>query len=414
MHEKNAMNKLLIIVLGVIVMSATILSAQGKVVTGLENLLRNHLNLIEGKRLGVIANQTSVDSNGEHIIDLLSKHAKVAAAFGPEHGIKGDNDDAIEIQDTIESGLRIYSIYGSFRAPTPEMLRDIDVLIYDVQDVGVKFYTYISSLFLAMGAAKRDGIPVIVLDRPNPIRADRVEGPITTPPHHSFVGVAPLPTRYGMTVGEIAEMFNNEDYLGFSLNCNLTVIKMKNYSRDMWYDETGLPWIATSPNMPDLETATVYPGMCLFEGTNFSEGRGTPSPFLMIGAPYIDAEQWLKSVPKKYLKGVKVKTVEFTPHPIPGKDSNPKHDGSKCSGLKLTVTNRDQFEPIPLAVALLSSAQKLYPKEFQTSRRLDRLWGNEDLRALLHSNIELENVIKIASPDNEHFLKVRKKYLLYK
>lgn len=395
-------------------MSATILSAQGKVVTGLENLLRNHLNLIEGKRLGVIANQTSVDSNGEHIIDLLSKHAKVAAAFGPEHGIKGDNDDAIEIQDTIESGLRIYSIYGSFRAPTPEMLRDIDVLIYDVQDVGVKFYTYISSLFLAMGAAKRDGIPVIVLDRPNPIRADRVEGPITTPPHHSFVGVAPLPTRYGMTVGEIAEMFNNEDYLGFSLNCNLTVIKMKNYSRDMWYDETGLPWIATSPNMPDLETATVYPGMCLFEGTNFSEGRGTPSPFLMIGAPYIDAEQWLKSVPKKYLKGVKVKTVEFTPHPIPGKDSNPKHDGSKCSGLKLTVTNRDQFEPIPLAVALLSSAQKLYPKEFQTSRRLDRLWGNEDLRALLHSNIELENVIKIASPDNEHFLKVRKKYLLYK
>jgi uncharacterized protein YbbC (DUF1343 family) len=408
------MNKLLIIVLGVIVMSATILSAQGKVVTGLENLLRNHLNLIEGKRLGVIANQTSVDSNGEHIIDLLSKHAKVAAAFGPEHGIKGDNDDAIEIQDTIESGLRIYSIYGSFRAPTPEMLRDIDVLIYDVQDVGVKFYTYISSLFLAMGAAKRDGIPVIVLDRPNPIRADRVEGPITTPPHHSFVGVAPLPTRYGMTVGEIAEMFNNEDYLGFSLNCNLTVIKMKNYSRDMWYDETGLPWIATSPNMPDLETATVYPGMCLFEGTNFSEGRGTPSPFLMIGAPYIDAEQWLKSVPKKYLKGVKVKTVEFTPHPIPGKDSNPKHDGSKCSGLKLTVTNRDQFEPIPLAVALLSSAQKLYPKEFQTSRRLDRLWGNEDLRALLHSNIELENVIKIASPDNEHFLKVRKKYLLYK
>ena len=395
-------------------MSATILSAQGKVVTGLENLLRNHLNLIEGKRLGVIANQTSVDSNGEHIIDLLSKHAKVAAAFGPEHGIKGDNDDAIEIQDTIESGLRIYSIYGSFRAPTPEMLRDIGVLIYDVQDVGVKFYTYISSLFLAMGAAKRDGIPVIVLDRPNPIRADRVEGPITTPPHHSFVGVAPLPTRYGMTVGEIAEMFNNEDYLGFSLNCNLTVIKMKNYSRDMWYDETGLPWIATSPNMPDLETATVYPGMCLFEGTNFSEGRGTPSPFLMIGAPYIDAEQWLKSVPKKYLKGVKVKTVEFTPHPIPGKDSNPKHDGSKCSGLKLTVTNRDQFEPIPLAVALLSSAQKLYPKEFQTSRRLDRLWGNEDLRALLHSNIELENVIKIASPDNEHFLKVRKKYLLYK
>ena len=179
------------------------------------------------------------------------------------------------------------------------------------------------------------------------------------------------------------------------------------------HDQTGLPWIAPSPNMPDLETATVYPGMCLFEGTNFSEGRGTPTPFLMFGAPNIDAKKWLRGVPKKYLKGVKAKTVEFTPHPIPGKDSSPKHDGSICSGLKLVVTDRDQFKPIPLAVALLSSAQKLYPKELQPRRGLDRLWGSEDLRALLHSNIETENVIKFASPDNEHFLKVRKKYLLY-
>jgi len=394
-------------------LQTNILSAQGKVVTGLENLLGNHLNLIEDKRLGVIANHTSVNSNGEHIIDLLSNHGKVVAAFGPEHGIKGDIAAGETITDHVESSMKIYSIYGTFRSPTPAMLQDVDVLIYDIQDVGVKFYTYISNLFLAMGAAKRDGIPVIVLDRPNPIRADRVEGPITTPPHHSFVGVAPLPTRYGMTVGEIAEMFNNEDYLGFSLNCDLTVIKMENYSRDMWYDQTGLPWIAPSPNMPDLETATVYPGMCLFEGTDFSEGRGTPTPFLMFGAPNIDAKKWLSGVPKKYLKGVKAKTVEFTPHPIPGKDSSPKHDGSICSGLKLVVTDRDQFKPIPLAVALLSSAQKLYPKELQPRRGLDRLWGSEDLRALLHSNIETENVIKFASPDNEHFLKVRKKYLLY-
>lgn len=389
------------------------LSAQSKVVSGLENLLQNHLDLVEGKRLGVIANQTSVNSNGEHIIDLLSNHGKVVAVFGPEHGIRGNIAAGEKIPDQVQSDIKIFSVYGNFRSPTPAMLKDIDVLIYDIQDVGVKFYTYISNLFLAMGAAKRDGIPVIVLDRPNPIRADRVEGPVTTPPHHSFVGVAPLPTRYGMTVGEIAKMFNNEDYLGFNLNSDLTVIKMENYTRDMWYDQTGLPWIAPSPNMPDLETATVYPGMCLFEGTGFSEGRGTPNPFLILGAPNIDAKKWLKGVPKKYLRGVKAKTIKFSPRPIKGKDSSPKHKGATCFGLKLIITDRDQFKPIPLAVALLSSAQKLYPKELQTRKGLDRLWGSEDLRALLHSNVETEKVVKFASPNNEQFLNVRKKYLLY-
>ena len=373
---------------------------------------------IEGKKIGVVANHSSIIiNNGKstHLVDsLISLDIDVRKIFSPEHGFKGDIDDGALIKDgKYRNTIDIISLYGSNKEMKVKDISDLDVLIFDIQDVGVKFYTYISNLFLAMGAAKRDGIPVIVLDRPNPIRADRVEGPITTPPHHSFVGVAPLPTRYGMTVGEIAKMFNNEDYLGFSLNCDLTVIEMENYSRDMWYDQTGLPWIAPSPNMPDLETATVYPGMCLFEGTNFSEGRGTPTPFLMFGAPNIDAKKWLRGVPKKYLKGVKAKTVEFTPHPIPGKDSSPKHDGATCAGLKLVVTDRDKFKPIPLAVALLSSAQKLYPKELQTRKGLDRLWGSEDLRALLHSNIETENVIKFASPDNEHFLKVRKKYHLY-
>ncbi len=389
------------------------ISIEEKVVTGLENLLLNHLDLFKGKRLGVIANQTSIGANGEHIIDLLSKHAKVMAAFGPEHGIKGNIDGGVSTKDRVESGLKIYSIYGSFRAPTPEMLKGLDVLVYDIQDVGVKFYTFISNLFLTMHAAKREGLPIIVLDRPNPIRADRVEGAVTIPPNNSFVGAAPLPARYGMTVGEIAEMFNDESYLGYALNCDLTVIQMKNYNRSMWYDETGLPWTPTSPNIPDLETATVYPGMCLFEGTNFSEGRGTPSPFLMIGAPFVNAEQWLAGVPKKYLRGVSAQPVEFTPRFIPGKSTNPKYKDVECRGLKFTVTDRDQFQPIPLAVALLVSAKKLFPKQFQMRRYMDNLWGNEDLRAILQSNPEIGEILKTIPQDIERFQKIRRKYLIY-
>jgi len=400
-------------ILGITVLFFAAAHAHSQVVLGLENLLSGHQDLIEGKQIGIIANHTSLDSQGRSIADLISQRAKVIAVFGPEHGFRGNVDDGVDIKNHVESGLRVFSLYGDYREPTRAMLKDIDVLIYDIQDVGVKFYTFISSLFLAMDAAKRDGIPIIVLDRPNPIDATRVEGQITLPTNASFVGAAPLPARYGMTVGELAQMFNRETYLGFGLNAKLTVVKMTGYQRTMWYDETGLPWTKPSPNMPDLETATVYPGMCLFEGTNLSEGRGTQTPFLTVGAPYIDGEKWLKSIPKALMAGVEMRVVSFTPRSIKGMDENPKYKDVLCHGLMLHVIDRKQYQPIPLSVAMLCSAAKLFAKDFKTRKYLDNLWGNEDLRAMLESGEDFASILKTTEDGLARFQKVCEKYLMY-
>jgi len=367
-----------------------------EVKTGLENLLENHLDLIHGKKLGLLVNQTSVDSEGRHIVDLLSEHAQIVTVlFGPEHGFMGNVEDAASVGDSVYKDIQLYSLYGEYLSPTPKMLADVDVVVYDIQDVGVKFYTFISNLFLAMHAAKRDTIPVIVLDRPNPINAKIVSGAITNPAFCSFVGVLPLPIRYGMTVGEIAALFNSESYGGFSLGIDLTVIPMTGYKRDMWYDETGIPWVVPSPNMPTLETAVIYPGMCLLEGTNLSEGRGTESPFLTIGAPYIDSRDWLEVIPKEALQGVKAEPTVFLPKPIPGVVITPKYKEQK------------------FVVATLCAAQKLYPTRFKMTKYLDKLWGNEDLRAMVSEGHDYRLILKTCESGLAGFKKVREKYLRY-
>jgi uncharacterized protein YbbC (DUF1343 family) len=264
-----------------------------------------------------------------------------------------------------------------------------------------------------MHAAKRDNIPIIVLDRPNPIGAKIVSGAITNPAFSSFVGVLPLPIRYGMTVGEMAELFNNESYGGFSLGVDLTVIPMTGFRRDMWYDETGVPWKVPSPNMPTLETAVIYPGMCLMEGTNLSEGRGTDSPFLTIGAPYINSKDWLEAIPQKALLGVRAESIVFIPKSIPGVVTTPKYKEEKCYGLHFTVTDREKLEPITLAVSVLCAAQKLYPKEFKMTKYLDKLWGNEDLRAMVSEGQNFRTILQTNEHGIAQFKKVRKKYLRY-
>ncbi len=390
------------------------MTATPQVKTGLENLLENHLALIQGKRLGVLANQTSMDAKGRHIVELLSQHSQIVTVlFGPEHGFMGNVEDAASISDSIYKDIQLYSLYGEFLAPTSGMLKDVDVLVYDIQDVGVKFYTFISNLFLAMHAAKRENIPIIVLDRPNPINAEIVNGAITNPAFSSFVGVFPLPIRYGMTVGEIAELFNNETYGGFSLGIDLTVIPMTGYKRDMWYDETGVPWIVPSPNMPTLETAVIYPGMCLMEGTNLSEGRGTDTPFLTIGAPYIDSKEWLDAIPNETLAGARAEPIAFQPKAIPGVVSRPKYRNERCHGLHFTVTDRDKLDPIALAVSVLCAAQKLYPEEFKMTKYMDKLWGNEDLRAMISEGHDYHSILQTVEHGLSVFKKVRKKYLSY-
>ena len=380
---------------------------------GLENLLEYHLDLIQGKRLGIIANQTSLDAEGRNIVNLLSEHSEITTLFGPEHGFYGNIEDGAAIDDSVHTKIKLYSLYGEYLMPTEDMLKDVDVLIYDIQDVGVKFYTFVSNLFLAMKAAKEQAIPVIVLDRPNPITAARVEGAITIPVYSSFVGVMPLPMRYGMTVGELADLFNGESYGGFAINAELTVIEMTGYTRDMWYDETDFPWTATSPNMTTLDTAIIYPGMCLIEGTNLSEGRGTDTPFLTIGAPYIDAIEWLNAIPEEALAGIEISPASFQPKAFLGVASNPKYKDEECYGFHFKITDRDTLDPIKLAVAALCTAQKLYPKSFKMTKYLDKLWGNENLRAMVSEGKDYISILKTCESGIERFRKVRQQYLRY-
>ncbi|MBI1387110.1 MAG: DUF1343 domain-containing protein [bacterium] len=389
-------------------------SVQGEPVTpGLDVLFNEHPELVAGKRVGVIANHTSVDSAGVHLVDRLKEIAAVAAVFGPEHGFRGDHDDGALIGGQKADAFPIFSLYGDYRMPTRAMLKDVDVLVYDIQDVGVKFYTYTSTMFYGMTAARRDGIPFIVLDRPDPIGAIKVEGPVTHPAEASFVGVAPLPIRYGMTVGELAMMLNRETYLGFGLNADLTVVEMKGYQRDMFYDETGLNWIAPSPNLPTLEAALIYPGMCLLEGTNLSEGRGTDAPFLTVGAPYVDAEQWLAALSKQALTGFHAEALNFTPVSIPGKSTKPKYMDEACHGLRFQVTTPEEADPIRLTVELICAARDLFPNSFKSRTYLDELWGSENLRAMLESGASAKEILKTAQDDLDRFRAVRAKYLLY-
>lgn len=390
-------------------------ASQADVILGIDRLFDHppHLALIEGKNVAVVGNHTSVDSEGVHLLDRLSAHATVVAAFGPEHGFEGAQSAGDKVNTQMGDGFPIYSLYGEFRTPSPEMLEDVDVLIYDIQDVGVKFYTYISSLFLSMTAAKREGIPIIVLDRPNPVGAVRVEGEITNPAYLSFVGVIPLPIRYGMTVGELARLFNGESFAGFALNTDLTVVRMRSYERDMPFEETGVAWIAPSPNMPSVETALIYPGTCLFEGTNLSEGRGTEAPFLTLGAPFIIAQDWLDAIPAEVQNGVTLHPIEFTPVSMPGKSENPKHQDERCQGIRIEITDPEAMQPIPLAVAMLCAAQDLYPEQISYRKFMDLLWGNENLRSMLQSGADYKQILATTNDGVEQFETVREQYLLY-
>ncbi|NPU96642.1 MAG: DUF1343 domain-containing protein [Candidatus Omnitrophica bacterium] len=384
------------------------------VIPGLEILTTRQPELIAGKRVAIIANPTSVDRHGRSTVERIAEHAQISALFAPEHGLQGTEEAGASIAPSAWKDVPVFSLYGKFKTPTRRMLKDTDVLVYDIQDVGARFYTYISTLFLALSAAKREGIPVIVLDRPNPINATLVEGPVTNPVYSSFVGALPLTIRYGLTAGETARMMNEETCAGFSLGAHLTVVPMEGYRRSMWYDETGIPWIAPSPNMPTLETAIVYPGLCLLEGTNLSEGRGTSAPFLTVGAPFLDAKKWWAAVPDRWRAGIEADVVSFTPVKIPGKAENPKFTGQTCQGLRLRVTGRDALRPVGLAVALLCAARDLEPKQFQVHASMDRLWGNENLRALLEEGADCGTILDTAQPDCAYFENIRQKYFIYR
>ncbi len=383
---------------------------------GAEILLEKHLDSLAGKRIGVICNHTSVLPNGIHLVDtLLKRGVKITALFAPEHGIRGKIPAGKKVSNEIDSvtGIPVYSLYGGSKKPTIEMLIDVDVLIFDMQDVGARFYTYISTMGYCMMAAGENEKKFYVLDRPNPINGIDIEGPPLDLELRSFVGLYPIPVRHGMTVCEIAKMIIGEGYLNPS-TAEVTVIPMEGWKRTMWYDETGLPWIAPSPNMKTLATATVYPGTCFFEATNFTEGRGTDKPFEYIGIPGLHSKLVSAKLNELKLPGVKFLPVEFTPKGNPATSADPKFKNKKCGGIYVKVTDRKTFQPALTGVMMLAAMKQIYPKKFIIKKGLlDRLIGDDQISERLEEGKVSKNIFSIYKSSMERYLQIRSKYLLY-
>ncbi|MDA2929349.1 DUF1343 domain-containing protein [Acidobacteria bacterium AH-259-O06] len=376
---------------------------EGTVRVGADRLFESpYFDWIKGKRVGLISNPTAVNSQLESTMDILAHHPdlKLVALFGPEHGILGQ----AQAGRRVSSYGNVYSLYGKTRAPTTEMLKDVDVLLYDLQDVGVRFYTYISTMFLSMQAAAEKRIPFIVLDRPNPIDGSLVEGPVLQSGFESFVGIYALPVRYGMTAGELAQMFNQQTRLG----CDLKVVPLAGWHRQQWYDQTGLEWILPSPNLPTLAAATVYPGLCLIEGTNLSEGRGTTRPFEFVGAPWLNSQELAENLNRLKLPGVRFRSQNFTP-------TFSKYQGKLCQGIQIHVLSRKSFQPVTVVLYLLTQVRRLHAEQLEFKEKFfDRLAGNSWIREALMHGKPVEEIVDQWQPALQEFKKKREKYLLYR
>lgn len=384
---------------------------------GDEIFIEKNLDKVKDKRIGIVTNQTGVLPNGTSIIDtLVSLDMNVTAIFGLEHGFRGDISAGENVNNYIDekTGKPVYSLYGSTNKPTRKMLNTVDVILFDVQDIGARFYTYISTLFYVLQSAAENGINVIILDRPNPISGNYIDGPVLDSNFISFIGIAPLSITHGLTTGELANMFIGENYISSKENPSLDVIKCERWQRNYFWGEFRDDWIPTSPNIPYFVTALVYPGTCFLEGTNVSEGRGTNSPFLTIGAPFINSKKLMNGLNSYKIEGVQFKPVSFIPEDIPGKSMNTKYRDTKCNGVRIQITNEKKFKSVQFGVYLLSSLIKLYPEQFKFRKKyFDLLAGSDKLRKQLLAGVDPAKIISGWQDDLSKFQSIRKKYLLY-
>ena len=386
-----------------------------RIALGSEQLLAS--SRLAGKRVGVVCNPASIDHRFSHIADAVAAMPDVtlAAIFGPQHGFRSDVQE-----NMIESGhgkdarrrVPVYSLYSETRVPTPDMMAGLDVLLIDLQDVGTRIYTYIYTMAYCLTAAKRDGVRVIVCDRPNPIGGTQVEGPMLVKGYESFVGLFPIPMRHGMTIGELARLFN--DYFGIS--ADLEVIPMQGWSREMYHDDAQAPWVMPSPNMPTLDTAIVYPGTVLFEGTNVSEGRGTTRPFELVGAPWVTDERFADALNARRLPGVHFRPTIFEP-------TFHKHARLSCGGCQIHVTDRAAFQPVLAGLLLTEAFRDTSPGAFEwrqppyeyeyTLLPFDILAGTKDTREQIEAGVRAEDIARSWEPAVAEFERIRERFLIY-
>jgi uncharacterized protein YbbC (DUF1343 family) len=379
---------------------------QASVQLGLERLMEDPA-VLRGKRVAVICNATSIDSHFRHVVDLLHTHPEIqlTAILAPEHGFRGTIQAGVSVPGEVDSvtGVRIFSLYGDTRHPTPEMLQDADAIVFDVQDVGTRFYTYISTMQYAMQVAQEHGKTFVVLDRPNPLGGVRVEGPVLEPTFASFVGVDVIPVRHGMTVGELARFMNR------SVGADLHVVPMSGWQRDMLFTQTGLQtWVMPSPNMPTPDTALVYPGTGLLEGTNVSEGRGTTRPFELLGAPFIEPHAFAAHLNAKGLPGVVFRPVTFQP-------TFSKYAGQNIGGVQVHIVDAAVFDSIVTGLEILASARERYPGAFAIDRpqHFDLLAGNSWVREALTRGDSVQSIMIRWQEGLDQFMRRRQEYLLY-
>lgn len=385
-----------------------------RVIIGAEQLFApEFFSQIQDKNIGLITNHTGVLPDGQHLIDVLYEHPEVELSllFGPEHGLRGEADTQVDDGTDPETGLKIISLYGETRKPTAEMLDQIDVLLFDIQDIGARYYTYIKTMLWAQEAAAEENVPFIVLDRPNPIGGEYVDGPV-----EPIAENGSIPVTHGMTIGELALMFNGNRKNKGLTETDLTVIQMKNYKRRQWYDETGLPWIKPSPNMLTLETALVYPATCLIEGTNLSDGRGTMHPFEQLGAPWIDGTRLAEQLNSYGMAGIDFRPTRFVPDSIVDGITiyPPKFLGEEVEGVEMIVTDRDSFKSVQAGIYILHGIKTLYQERLELrEQRLDGLLDTPKVRIKLQAGESPKTIIKDWTNEIESFKKKRKDYLLY-
>lgn len=384
--------------------------------TGLGNFVANPRRDLLGPPLGLIVHPASVTADLIPSVDALRKAGcDIAALFGPQHGARGEKqDNMVESEPFIDpqTGVPAHSLYGEVRRPTPEMLDGLDALIFDLQDVGVRVYTFIWTMTLAMEACRDAGLRFVVLDRPNPIGGTLREGPVLQPGFESFVGLHPIPLRHGLTVGEMAQLANAH----FGIGCELDVVPCDGWERGTWFDGTGLPFVPSSPNLPTLDSCTVYPGMVLLEGTNLSEGRGTTRPFETFGAPFLEAHALAEKLQDQGLPGVQFRACHFEP-------TFQKHAGARCGGAQIHVTDRATFEPVRTAVTILQQAKALAPADFswrdppyeyETEKKpIDILWGSDALREGIDAGITADAILAGVGDEMRAFEELVEQYLLY-
>jgi uncharacterized protein YbbC (DUF1343 family) len=389
--------------LAALLLSPLAAQAPDRVLNGIDVLRERNFAPLAGKRVGLITNHTGLAADGVSTIDLLFRTdvCKLTALFSPEHGIRGTADEKVNSSVDKATGLPVYSLYGETRRPTPEMLRGVDALVFDIQDVGARFYTYAATMAYAMEAAAKTGIPFYVLDRPNPIGGIKIEGPMLDADKTSFTGYMPMPVRHGMTMGELARYFNAENRIG----AKLEVIAMKGWRRaDMFWD-TGQVWVNPSPNMRSVTAAILYPGVCLLESANISVGRGTEKPFEIVGAPWIQPDRFAGLLRNAGIAGMEFVPLYFTP------DSS-RHKGVRCGGVNLIITDAEKLDSVSLGLTMVSVLRKLYPSEFEIDRVRDLL-GNDEVMQILKSGKTPTKENWKNDPTFRHFITARQSALIY-